>query len=70
MNSRKMAPISAIERSELTFQVSASPAWTDTGRATQSFELEKISALTQFFDYAREGVWHIWIGFDRPRGRR
>ncbi|HTQ75507.1 MAG TPA: HupE/UreJ family protein [Burkholderiales bacterium] len=33
-------------------------------RATQSFELEKISALTQFFDYAREGVWHIWIGFD------
>jgi hypothetical protein len=33
-------------------------------RATQSFELEKISAFTQFFDYAREGVWHIWIGFD------
>ena len=33
-------------------------------RATQSFELEKISAVTQFFDYAREGVWHIWIGFD------
>ena len=33
-------------------------------RATQSFELGRISALTQFFDYAREGVWHIWIGFD------
>ena len=33
-------------------------------RATQTFELQKISALTQFFDYAREGVWHIWIGFD------
>jgi len=33
-------------------------------RATQSFELEKISALTQFVDYGREGVWHIWIGFD------
>lgn len=33
-------------------------------RATQSFELEKISALTQFLDYAREGVWHIWIGYD------
>jgi hypothetical protein len=33
-------------------------------RATQSFELAKISALTQFFDYGREGVWHIWIGFD------
>ena len=33
-------------------------------RATQSFELAKISALTQFVDYGREGVWHIWIGFD------
>ncbi len=33
-------------------------------RATQSFELAKISTLTQFFDYGREGVWHIWIGFD------
>ncbi len=31
---------------------------------TQSFELARISALTQFIDYAREGVWHIWIGFD------
>jgi len=33
-------------------------------RATQQFELAKISALTQFVDYGREGVWHIWIGFD------
>jgi hypothetical protein len=33
-------------------------------RATQSFELAKVSALAQFFDYGREGVWHIWIGFD------
>jgi hypothetical protein len=33
-------------------------------RATQSFELAEISALAQFFDYGREGVWHIWIGFD------
>lgn len=22
------------------------------------------SAIAQFLDYAREGVWHIWIGFD------
>ncbi|EGF31347.1 hypothetical protein IMCC9480_36 [Oxalobacteraceae bacterium IMCC9480] len=22
------------------------------------------SRITQFIDYAREGVWHIWIGFD------
>ena len=33
-------------------------------RSTQAFELAKISALTQFLDYGREGVWHIWIGFD------
>ena len=33
-------------------------------RPTQSFELARISALTQFLDYGREGVWHIWIGFD------
>lgn len=33
-------------------------------RDMQSFELAKISGLTQFLDYSREGVWHIWIGFD------
>jgi hypothetical protein len=33
-------------------------------RATQTFQLERISAITQFLDYAREGVWHIWIGYD------
>ena len=30
----------------------------------QVFTLEKASRLTQFADYAREGVWHIWVGFD------
>jgi hypothetical protein len=30
----------------------------------QQFKLEKASNLTQFIDYAREGVWHIWVGFD------
>jgi len=29
-----------------------------------SFGAEAASALSQFFDYLREGVWHIWIGFD------
>jgi hypothetical protein len=24
----------------------------------------EVSRLAQFFDYLREGVWHIWIGFD------
>ena len=32
--------------------------------AQQRFELKKASRLAQFFDYGREGVWHIWIGFD------
>jgi len=31
---------------------------------TQSFELKTVSRWAQFIDYAREGVWHIWIGFD------
>jgi hypothetical protein len=30
----------------------------------QRFVLEEVSAVSQFVDYAREGVWHIWIGFD------
>jgi len=33
-------------------------------RATQRFELAKFARLVQFLDYGREGVWHIWIGFD------
>ena len=31
---------------------------------TQAFELKEISRLQQFLDYGREGVWHIWVGFD------
>ncbi len=30
----------------------------------QSFDLEEASRLRQFLDYLRDGVWHIWIGFD------
>ena len=33
-------------------------------KATQHFELAEITLLRQFLDYAKEGVWHIWIGFD------
>ena len=32
--------------------------------ARQRFELKRPSRLVQFLDYGREGVWHIWIGFD------
>jgi hypothetical protein len=30
----------------------------------QSFVLAEASRWRQFLDYAQEGVWHIWIGFD------
>lgn len=33
-------------------------------RPTQTFVVAEISMLAQFLDYGREGVWHIWIGFD------
>ncbi len=32
--------------------------------ATQQFTMSQPSKLSQFLDYGREGVWHIWIGFD------
>jgi HupE / UreJ protein len=32
--------------------------------AAQSFVLSETTRWQQFVDYAREGVWHIWIGFD------
>jgi hypothetical protein len=31
---------------------------------TQEFDLKTTSRLAQFLEYGREGVWHIWIGFD------
>jgi hypothetical protein len=31
---------------------------------TQQFDLKATDKLSQFIDYGREGVWHIWIGFD------
>lgn len=30
----------------------------------QRFELRAPDRIAQFLDYGREGVWHIWIGFD------
>jgi hypothetical protein len=32
--------------------------------ALQTFELRETSRLTQLADYLREGIWHIWVGFD------
>lgn len=31
---------------------------------SQSFVLAEASAWTQLVDYLRDGLWHIWIGFD------
>ncbi|HEX6707219.1 MAG TPA: HupE/UreJ family protein [Albitalea sp.] len=31
---------------------------------TQTFVLTEASRWRQFLDYGREGVWHIWIGYD------
>jgi hypothetical protein len=33
-------------------------------RPRLAFKVGESSPLAQFFDYLREGVWHIWIGFD------
>ena len=33
-------------------------------RPRLAFGAADAGALAQFFDYLREGVWHIWIGFD------
>ncbi len=33
-------------------------------RPSQAFKAGEVSRLSQFLDYLREGVWHIWIGFD------
>jgi hypothetical protein len=29
-----------------------------------AFRAGEVSKLSQFFDYLREGIWHIWVGFD------
>jgi HupE / UreJ protein len=36
----------------------------DPGAGTQRFDLAAPDRWRQFGDYLREGVWHIWIGFD------
>ena len=33
-------------------------------KSRQQFKLAGVSAWRQFLDYGREGVWHIWIGYD------
>jgi len=33
-------------------------------QSRQRFELGELTAMRQFLSYGREGVWHIWIGYD------
>jgi hypothetical protein len=48
----------------LAYQGTSITAIFSPEKASQDFSLAAPSRLTQFVDYLREGIWHIWIGFD------
>lgn len=48
----------------LEFKGTTTTAIFSPDKAIQNFELAEVSLFRQFVDYAKEGVWHIWIGFD------
>jgi hypothetical protein len=48
----------------LDYLGNASTAIFSPEKSRQEFSLKQLRKLQQFLDYAREGVWHIWIGFD------
>ncbi|OWW18589.1 HupE/UreJ family protein [Noviherbaspirillum denitrificans] len=48
----------------LEYQGSSRTAIFSPDKPSQEFSLEVPSKWAQFIDYLREGVWHIWIGFD------
>lgn len=48
----------------LEYQGSSRTAIFGPDKASQDFSLDAPAKLQQFIDYVREGVWHIWIGFD------
>ncbi|MFT5587973.1 MAG: hypothetical protein ACI9ZF_000128 [Bradyrhizobium sp.] len=49
---------------QLQYQGVSTTAIFSPEKATQQFSLTTPSRIRQFVDYAREGVWHIWIGYD------
>lgn len=48
----------------LQYQGASSTAIFSPDKADQQFSLDAPSRLRQFLDYLREGIWHIWIGYD------
>lgn len=48
----------------LQYQGSSSTAIFSPDKADQQFALNAPSRMQQFLDYLREGIWHIWIGYD------
>jgi len=49
---------------KLVHQGAASTAIFEPSNARQVLSVQAPSKWTQFADYVRHGVWHIWIGFD------
>jgi hypothetical protein len=48
----------------LGYQGTTSTAIFTPDAPRQTLAVAGVSRLTQFLDYVRHGVWHIWIGFD------
>jgi len=48
----------------LQYQGASSTGIFSPDNADQTFSLQAPSRLRQFLDYVREGIWHIWIGYD------
>lgn len=48
----------------LAYDENASSAVFSPENAAQQFVLERPDRFAEFVDFLREGVWHIWIGYD------
>lgn len=49
---------------KLQYQAISNTGIFSAEKVAQTFSLMEPDKFTQFIDYGREGVWHIWIGFD------
>src|SRR4051812_31934711 len=48
----------------LSTQTSTQPGVFSIDHLSQRFELASLSAWRQFVSFVREGIWHIWVGYD------